>query len=98
MTQLTRLRHVRQVALPESLFAGVFPHLVQAYRQRAVAEPPTFWFARAAGPANYPEQATRLAGVSSAWSGESLVDECGCADLTFTDIDLLNQSARNVTE
>jgi len=41
LTQIARLRRVRQVELPEDLFAGVSPHLVQAYRQRAAAEPPS---------------------------------------------------------
>jgi len=41
LTQIARLRRVRQVALPETVFAGVAPHLVQAYRQRAAAEPPS---------------------------------------------------------
>lgn len=41
LTQIARLRRVRQVELPENLFAGVSPHLVRAYRQRAAAEPPS---------------------------------------------------------
>ncbi len=41
LTQIARLRRVRQVALPETVFAGVSPHLVRAYRQRAAAEPPS---------------------------------------------------------
>ena len=41
LTQIARLRRVRQVDLPDTVFAGVSPHLVRAYRQRAAAEPPS---------------------------------------------------------
>jgi TnpA family transposase len=41
LVQIVRLRRIRQVALPEDLFAGVSAHLVEAYRQRAAAEPPS---------------------------------------------------------
>jgi len=40
LTQIARLRRIRQVTLPDDLFAGVSPQLVHAYRQRAAAEPP----------------------------------------------------------
>jgi len=41
LTQIARLRRVRQVDLPDTAFAGVSPHLIRAYRQRAAAEPPS---------------------------------------------------------
>src|SRR5664279_1763162 len=41
VAQIARLEPVRQVSLPRILFAGVYPQLVvQAFRQRAIAEPP----------------------------------------------------------
>jgi TnpA family transposase len=40
LVQIARLRRIRQVTLPDDLFAGVSPQLVHAYRQRAAAEPP----------------------------------------------------------
>jgi TnpA family transposase len=40
LVQIARLRRIRQVPLPDDLFAGESPHLVFAYRQRAAAEPP----------------------------------------------------------
>lgn len=41
LTQIDTLRRVRQIALPDDLFAGVAPKVVQVYRQRAAAEPPS---------------------------------------------------------
>jgi len=41
LTQIARLRRVRQVDLPDTAFAGVSSHLIRAYRQRAAAEPPS---------------------------------------------------------
>jgi hypothetical protein len=41
LQQIARLRRIRQVTLPDDLFADVSPHLVYAYRQRAAAEPPS---------------------------------------------------------
>ncbi len=41
LTQINKLRRTRQVALPHDLFAGVSPRVVQAYSQRAAAEPPS---------------------------------------------------------
>jgi hypothetical protein len=38
LTQIDRLRRVRQVDLPHDLFAGLAPKVVQMYRQRAAAE------------------------------------------------------------
>ena len=41
LTQVDKLRRVRQVDLAHDLFAGVSPKVVQVYRQRAAAEPPS---------------------------------------------------------
>ncbi len=41
LAQIDKLRCVRQVEIPPDLFAGVAPRVVQAYRQRAAAEPPS---------------------------------------------------------
>ena len=41
LIHIARLQRIRQVALLEDLFAGVAPHVVQAYRQRAAAEAPS---------------------------------------------------------
>ncbi len=41
LTQIDKLRRTRQVGLPHDLFAGLSPRVVQAYRQRAAAEPPS---------------------------------------------------------
>jgi len=40
-TQIDRLRRLRQADLPPDLFAGMATTMVQAYRQRAAAEPPS---------------------------------------------------------
>jgi TnpA family transposase len=39
--QIIRLRQVRELALPDDLFAGIAPKVVHLYRQRAAAEPPS---------------------------------------------------------
>ncbi len=41
LTQIDRLRRVRQVELPLDAFAGLSPKVVQVYRQRAAAEVPS---------------------------------------------------------
>ena len=40
LTEIAKLHAVRQVGLPDDLFAGVPPRLVVRFRQRAAAEPP----------------------------------------------------------
>lgn len=41
LAEIEKLQHIRQVALPESLFAMVPPHVVELYRQRVTGERPS---------------------------------------------------------
>lgn len=41
LDEVEKLRRVREVAIPEGLFAGVAPKVLECYRQRAATEKPS---------------------------------------------------------